>query len=151
MADATIRTAIITDLPFIYRCDLAYMREFAPDHVTGWALAIDRQLETWTHNLHRCFVIEVGDEAAGLVLWTPETNVPEKAVIVTIHIIEKFRRSGLGKRVLRMAIEDAKVNGFPIMTLGVDRKNPARKLYKKAGFVYTHEDDSYLYFELRSS
>ena len=150
MADATIRTAIATDLPFIYRCDLAYMREFSPDQVTGWAIEIDRQLETWTHNLHRCFVIEVSDEAAGLVLWIPEEEAPGKAVIVTIHVIEKFRRRGLAKRLLKTAVENAKLNGFLVMTLGVDRKNPARKLYEEVGFVYTHEDDSYLYFELRS-
>jgi len=56
----------------------------------------------------------------------------------------------LAKRVLGKAVEDAKVNGFPVMTLGVDRKNPAKKLYEEAGFVYTHEDDTYLYYELRS-
>jgi ribosomal-protein-alanine N-acetyltransferase len=150
MADTTIREAIATDLPFIYRCDLAYMREFAPDHATGWAIAIDRQLETWTRNLHRFFVIEVAGEAAGFALWVPEKEVPEKAVIITVHVVEKFRRRGLAKRVLERAVQDAKVNGYPVMTLGVDRKNPAKKLYEAMGFVFTHEDDSYLYYEFRS-
>jgi ribosomal-protein-alanine N-acetyltransferase len=151
MEDITIRKAILTDLPFIYRCDLAYMREFAPDHVIGWSTNIDRQLETWTHNFHRFFIVEVVGEAAGIVLWVPEDDKPGEAVIVTIHVIEKFRRRGLAKRVLERAIEDAKENGFPVMTLGVDASNGAKKLYEDVGFVYTHKDDSYLYFKKESA
>jgi ribosomal-protein-alanine N-acetyltransferase len=150
MEDVTIRTATATDLPFIYRCDLAYMREFAKDHYIGWAVAIDRQLKTWTQNLHRLFIIEVAGEAAGDVLWIPRTEAPEKAVIVTINVIEKFRRRGLGKKILERAIEDAKANGFPIMTLEVDKNNPAKKLYEAVGFVFTKEEDVYLSYELRS-
>jgi ribosomal-protein-alanine N-acetyltransferase len=150
MDDVTIRTATATDLPFIYRCDLAYMREFAPNEAVGWAVAIDRQLKTWTENLHRLFIIEVAGEAVGDTLWTPETDAPGKAVIITIHIVEKFRRRGLAKQVLEKAIEDARVNGYPIMTLQVDKKNPAKKLYEAMGFVYTHEDEVYLSYERQS-
>jgi ribosomal-protein-alanine N-acetyltransferase len=150
MEDITIRTATATDLPFIYRCDLEYMREFAPDHAVGWSIKIDRQLETWTQNLHRFFIIEVAGEAAGNALWKPETDAPGKAVVITVHVVTKFRRRGLAKKVLEKAIEDARVNGFPTMTLGVDKKNPARKLYEAMGFVYTHEDEVYLYYEHQS-
>jgi ribosomal-protein-alanine N-acetyltransferase len=151
MADVTIRGAVATDLPFIYRGDLAYMREFAPDHATGWSIAIDRQLETWTQNLHRLFMIEVAGEAAGFALWTPEKEDPKAAVIVTVHVVEKFRRQGLAKRVLERTVEDARTNGYPVMTLGVDKNNPAKKLYEAMGFTFTHEDDVYLYYELRSA
>ncbi|QCO99966.1 GNAT family N-acetyltransferase [Arthrobacter sp. 24S4-2] len=141
-----IRAAEPTDLPMLYRSELQYMREIESDQLERWMQAIDRNLELWTANLPRARVAEADGVPAGIMLWMPLPD--DAAVLVTIHVLPEFRRQGFGWLLLEQFISDALSAGTRTLTLGVHLNNPARALYEQAGFVRTHDEDSYLYYAL---
>lgn len=51
-----------------------------------------------------------------------------------IAVIEKCRGNGIGTRLLKTLIEIAKWDGYASISLSVDSRNPANKLYQKMGF-----------------
>ena len=94
---------------------------------------------------HHIKVVKQGKEVVGAIFWNA---VEEKhhglTNIQDLYIDEKFRRKGLGERLLRSSIEDMKKlyakNDYllrkVIVTTGEYNK-PARNLYEKIGFQLT--------------
>jgi GNAT superfamily N-acetyltransferase len=130
-----------------WRGEVAYMREIEPEHEARWAAATDRHLASWIADLDRTLVLEVDDEPAGYAAWR---LIKGRAVLLTIHVFEGFRRGGRGALLLRAYMNDARTFGCPDLALGVFAGNPAEALYVKHGFRYTHEEDGYRYYELTS-
>jgi ribosomal protein S18 acetylase RimI-like enzyme len=91
---------------------------------------------------HHIKVVKQRREVVGAIFWN---SVEEKhhglTSIQNIYIDEKFRRKGLGERLLRSSIGDMKKlyakHGYSLrkvfVTTGEDNK-PARNLYEKIGF-----------------
>jgi ribosomal protein S18 acetylase RimI-like enzyme len=91
---------------------------------------------------HHIKVVKQRREVVGAIFWN---SVEEKHHSLTniqdLYIDEKFRRKGLGERLLRSSIEDMKKlyakHGYSLrkvfVTTGEDNK-PARNLYEKIGF-----------------
>ena len=58
-------------------------------------------------------------------------DVPELAIAV----IASRRHEGIGRRLLAYLIEASVAQGYPAISLSVNRNNPARGLYESSGFV----------------
>ncbi|MCZ2402520.1 GNAT family N-acetyltransferase [Paenarthrobacter sp. Z7-10] len=144
-ADYSLRAAVITDLPMIYRGELSYMREFEPASEPAWTRALDRNLEMWVTNIDRAAIIEIDGLPLGYYLWMDDGG---KAVLATIHVLPTWRGRGLGTILLMSFISQAHSGGFGTLTLGVHRKNPAQHMYSHAGFTQTHSDADYLFYSL---
>ncbi|HTJ93574.1 MAG TPA: GNAT family N-acetyltransferase [Pararobbsia sp.] len=138
-----IRRAQPTDLPTVYLGELDYIRHVEPENEARWKDAIRWHLQQWTQNLERMFIAERGSEKIGYCFWEAHGDA---AVLASIFVLPHLRRSGLGRRLLDRYIEDAHEQGFGNLTLGVKPDNPARHLYEKAGFLFTHEERGYHHF-----
>ena len=70
-----------------------------------------------------------------------EKNI-EAGDIFTIGVLKKYRRRGIGARLMLHALETLKAKGMTKATLGVDDHNPtkAMRLYEKVGFRVKKKD-----------
>lgn len=102
---------------------------------------VSRYVDGWGRPGDGGAIAEVGDTPVGacwLRLFTAEhhgwgfvrPDVPE----ISLAVAPAWRRRGLGTRLLAAAIEQARERGFPAVSLSVQPDNPARRLYKRAGF-----------------
>lgn len=57
-------------------------------------------------------------------------DIPELAIAV----VPEFRGRGIGTKLLKNLISAARDLNYPALSLSVDRKNPALKLYERFGF-----------------
>jgi len=94
----------------------------------------------------RLTVAEVGRRVVGFVLWSPalepawfDPGVEHWAELCELHVHPRFQRRGIGTRLVREAIRQARRDGFPAMYLETEESNsPARRAYEKAGFRSHH-------------
>lgn len=56
-------------------------------------------------------------------------------------VLPGFRGKGIGTALLKRLIEDAREAGYPALSLSVDVRNPAYKLYCKLGFGCVEQSD----------
>ena len=90
----------------------------------------------------RLTVAEIGGEVVGFVLWSPaletawfDPGVEHWAELCELHVHSRFQNRGIGTRLVRAAIRQARRDGFPAMYLETEESNgPARQAYEKAGF-----------------
>ncbi len=62
---------------------------------------------------------------------TPELSVALQA---------EFRGAGIGTRLLRALLDEARARGVAAVSLSVQDANPARRLYERLGFVPVRDD-----------
>jgi len=134
----SIRRARATDLPTIYAGELDYIRQIEPQQEARWTGGMFWHIKQWTSALDRMFIAQCGEAITGYCFWEDHDNV---AVLASIYVQRDKRGAGLGRRLLTEFISDARAQGYATLTLGVKPDNPARVLYERAGFVYTHDDD----------
>ncbi|TLZ62930.1 MAG: GNAT family N-acetyltransferase [Methanobacteriota archaeon] len=87
-------------------------------------------------------VADVGGCAVGFVLWGPafepawfDRGVTRWAELNELHVHPDFQNRGIGLRLVRAAIGQARAAGFPVMYLMVEADNgKARRVYERAGF-----------------
>lgn len=137
------RTADAADLPFIEAAELEYIRAHEPDQEAAWLAVVDRNRQLWAENLDRTTVAEVSGTPVGYGMWAVLAGT---ATVVTLHVSQAHRRSGLGRRLLDAVGDDVRKSGHDVLALGVHRGNPARHLYETAGFTLTGEDGDHLLF-----
>ena len=143
-----LRAADPTDLPMILRGERQYLQHIEPKSEAGWTAALDRNLELWIANLDRTTVLEANGEPAGYAMWMPRAG---GATLVTMHVLEAYRRHGFGARLLKWFADDAAAAGIRRLDLGVHRENPAQLLYERAGYRRTGEDGDYLLYSRANS
>jgi len=93
------------------------------------------------------FFAEVDDESVGYVgagideKYNLEKNV-QRGDIFTIGVLKKYRRRGIGARLMLHALETLRAKGMTRATLGVDDYNPTKaiRLYEKVGFKVKKKD-----------
>jgi ribosomal protein S18 acetylase RimI-like enzyme len=91
---------------------------------------------------HHIKVVKSDDVPAGWLFWRVESERHHGIVVIDeLWVDEKFRRKGLGEKLLRTSIEDAKNffkrDGFvlkKVLVTTAEDNEPARKLYEKIGF-----------------
>ena len=67
--------------------------------------------------------------------WGGGTLVP-MAGIGAVGTDERYRRQGLGRRMMQDAVELSRELGFAVGGVSTDIGNPARRLYTRSGYVY---------------
>ena len=93
------------------------------------------------------FFAELDGESVGYIgagiddKYNLEKNV-QRGDIFTIGILKKYRRTGVGARLMLHALETFRAKGMTRATLGVDDYNPTKaiRLYEKVGFKVKKKD-----------
>lgn len=156
--DFKIRPAANDDLPFLREMlfEAAAVSEEIRRIGRGNALAlpfIARYLENWGRPHDFALVAETGEKVLVGASWFRlfpgndrgfgfvSAEIPE----LTVAVVERLRGRGVGSKLLEELIEAARKRNFPALSLSVNRKNPAMKLYEKFGFRdagFSRKDDS---------
>ena len=150
MDDFSLRQGVVEDLPFILRAERSYMVAIEPDQLSGWMDGIDRNLALWIQHLARTTVLLVDEAFGGFFMWAVAAD-EDAAVLVTIQVLPEFRRRGFALGLLQVFQELVWAAGLSAIKLGVHERNPARRLYAKAGYRVVGRDGPYLLHELGQS
>lgn len=102
----------------------------------------------------RLTVAELGGRVVGFVLWSPaleaawfEPGVRRWAELCELHVHPRVQNRGIGTRLVRAAVRQARAAGFPAMYLETEGTNAfARRAYEKAGF---REHDRLVRYKIR--
>lgn len=97
----------------------------------------DLKLNPYAHYL----VLEIDEEIGGyLGLWI----TGEEAEIINFYVAKKYQGMGFGKMLLDFALNLCQMSNVKSISLEVRSTNlPARNLYEKFGFVFSHVRKSY--------
>lgn len=98
-------------------------------------------VEAWGRDGDLGFIAETEGQPVGAAWWRLfneddhgygfiEPTVPE----VSIAVAEKMRGQGIGTALLRAIIEQASKQHVSVLSLSVERDNPALRLYERFGF-----------------
>jgi ribosomal protein S18 acetylase RimI-like enzyme len=129
----------------VLRAERAYMRAIEPDAERQWTEALDRNRALWVDALPGTTMLDVDGHPAGYVMWARLDGVP---TVVTIQVLPEYRRRGLGRALLDLAVGQVREQGERRLVLGVHRDNPgAAALYEGAGFARSGTDGDYLLYE----
>lgn len=96
-------------------------------------------------NISTTFVCDAGHELAGVVFLIPSGNPDviypaDWASIRRLGVHPAYRGQGIGRRLMEMCIEQARVNGEKILGLHTSTIMPdARHIYSKLGFSLVRE------------
>ena len=90
----------------------------------------------------RLTVAEIKDRVIGFVLWSRsfetawfDPSVTRWAELQELHVHPDFQNRGIGTRLARAAVHQARSAGFEAMYLETEETNAAaRRAYSKAGF-----------------
>ena len=155
MAAAVIRKASRGDVPFLR--DMVrhayYWRWGAPEtadvpaarYVEGWGRPGDRGLIALDEGFpvgaawYRLFT--AGSPGYGFL----DEETPE----LTIAVVPSRRGRGFGDQLLSALLDQARADGFPAISLSVEKDNPALHLYERFGFQPVKEMDSTLVMRAR--
>jgi ribosomal protein S18 acetylase RimI-like enzyme len=148
------RTATEDDLPFLAEIYMSTRREEVAQ--TGWPA---EEQEAFLRHQHEAqhdhyakayakaerLVIERGGEGIGRLYLLEGA---EEMRIVDIALLPEARGAGIGEAILRDICEDVAGRG-KIVTIHVEKFNPAYRLYERLGFVATEEKGVYDLMEWR--
>jgi GNAT superfamily N-acetyltransferase len=76
--------------------------------------------------------------------WLQTTPAEDAIFVGQLYVEGRFRRQGIGSRVMRAVIDEA-MRERKAVTLAEVKINPARRLYERLGFSVTHEDQHKVY------
>ena len=95
-----------------------------------------------------CFVAESQGDLIGAIWIRHYTEfekgfgyVDSKTPELSMSVVEKYRKQGIGTKLLTKMIEKMIQIGYEQVSLSVDLENYALKLYKKNGFNIVQSDD----------
>jgi len=66
--------------------------------------------------------------------------VDEATPELSVALQAEFRGAGIGTRLLRALLDEARARGVAAVSLSVQDANPARRLYERLGFVPVRDD-----------
>ena len=94
----------------------------------------------------RCLVAEADGKIVGAV-WTrimdDYGHIDNQTPSLAISLYGEYRHQGIGTQLMRRMLEKLKVDGYPCVSLSVQKANYALQLYRKVGFapVADHGDE----------
>ena len=129
-----LRPATEADRDFLYRLHVATIKEYV-EPVWGWDDAFQEARFRQRFDPDECQVIAVDREDVGVLqVERRETEV----FLGNIRIAPGRQRRGLGTAVIQGVLAQAERDGLPV-ALQVLKVNPAKRLYKRLGFVVVQE------------
>lgn len=142
--EITSRKAEGTDIAFL----LHLRNESMDTHLKqmGIHLSDQEHLERVKHGFEGAEIILVNQERAGLLKRKVGGNQVE---LLQFQLLPRFQGKGLGTKVLTEFIQQVKSKGQHL-TLKVLKKNPAKLLYERLGFVVFDEDQHEFYMEFKN-
>lgn len=96
----------------------------------------------------KCLVAEAKGKIIGAV-WTRIMNdyghIDDETPSLAISLYKEYRNMGIGTKMLEKMLELLKKNGYKRVSLSVQKKNYAVKIYLKSGFeIFDENDDEYI-------
>ena len=111
----------------------------------GWDDEYQRRVHSERWVTKSFFRILTDGEAAGTVAIDES---PSHIQFGEFYLLPPFQRRGVGGKVLASVIETSAEKHLPVR-LECLKWNPALSLYKRAGFIVTHESDTHYFMERR--
>ena len=100
----------------------------------------------------RCLVAEVDEVVVGAV-WTrimdDYGHIDNQTPSLAISLYREYRNRGIGTQLLRRMLEKLKADGYPSVSLSVQKANYALQMYRKAGFIPVSDHGDELLMVLR--
>lgn len=68
-------------------------------------------------------------------------NIDDKTPSLAMSILPRYRRKGIGTKLLATFLKAVKGNGYKQLSLSVQKQNYAVEMYRKAGFQIVSETE----------
>lgn len=91
-----------------------------------------------------CFVAEAEGQIIGAVwvrIMEDYGHVDDETPSLAISLLKDYRGCGIGSELMERMIEELRTQGYRKVSLSVQKTNYAVRLYKKAGFEVSHENE----------
>ena len=153
MKEHVIREIRAEEIPLLD--DFLYEAIFIPEGVPAPPRSITRQedLQVYVRDFgkkadDRCLVAEVDGKIVGAV-WTrimeDYGHIADGIPSLAISLYKEYRHQGIGTELLREMLLLLRRDGYPKVSLSVQKANYASKMYQKAGFeVVDVTEEEYL-------
>ena len=86
----------------------------------------------------RCLVAEVDGKVVGAV-WTrimdDYGHIDNQTPSLAISLYKEYRNRGIGTQLMLRMLEKLKADGYPCVSLSVQKANYALQMYRKVGFI----------------
>lgn len=152
-----IRSLERRDIPFLW--EMVYESAFVPEGQKPFPRTIldhpsvAKYVDGWgERNSDIGLIVEKGERPIGAI-WLRlfdevhrgygDDETPE----IGMAILKEFRGQGIGTTLMRMLETQAKNFGYQKLSLSVDPKNPARRLYERCGYIQVGCHETYLIME----
>lgn len=110
---------------------------------------IARYYENWDPDSDFGLILMVDGEYAGAMwmrLFTAENKgygyIADTIPELSISVKPELRGKGLGTKLMRASFKQARKRGYKSLSLSVDKRNPAVRLYQRMGFITREESAS---------
>ena len=153
MKENVIREIHPEEIPLLN--DFLYEAIFIPEGVPAPPRSIieNEDLQVYVRDFgkkadDRCLVAEVDGKVVGAV-WTRMMNdyghIADGIPSLAISLYKEYRHIGIGTDLLREMLQLLKRDGYPQVSLSVQKANYAFRMYQKAGFEVVKEtEEEYL-------
>jgi ribosomal protein S18 acetylase RimI-like enzyme len=153
MKENVIREMRSEEIPLLD--DFLYEAIFIPEGVPAPPRSIieNEDLQVYVRDFgkkadDRCLVAEVGGRIVGAV-WTRIMNdyghIADGIPSLAISLYKDYRNQGIGTELLRKMLQLLRRDGYPQVSLSVQKANYAFRMYQKAGFeVVKGTEEEYL-------
>ena len=149
MKENVIREIRPEEIPLLD--DFLYEAIFIPEGVPAPPRSIieNEDLQVYVRNFgkkadDRCLVAKVGGRIVGAV-WTRIMNdyghIADGIPSLAISLYKDYRNQGIGMELLRKMLQLLRRDGYPQVSLSVQKANYAFRMYQKAGFEVVKETE----------
>ncbi|WP_028481444.1 GNAT family N-acetyltransferase [Pseudovibrio exalbescens] len=136
------RKATEADLPVLLALEERYMAELEPQHYEHWKKAEAANLRRLTDHLPQTHVVELGEQVVGYCNWG---LVRDEPTLLTLYVLQDFRRYGLAARLLELAEEQVTRAGFNRCCFAPVSTHPARVFLERGGYKLVRDDGERLH------
>ena len=153
MEQTAIREIRSEEIPLLN--DFLYEAIFIPEGVPAPPRSIieNEDLQVYVRDFgtkadDRCLVAEVDGKVIGAI-WTRIMNdyghIADGIPSLAISLYKDYRHQGIGSELLREMLQLLRLDGYPQVSLSVQKANYAFRMYLKAGFkVLKETEEEYL-------
>ena len=147
MKESVIREIRSEEIPLLN--DFLYEAIFIPEGVPAPPRSIieKEDLQVYVRDFgkeadDRCLVAQVDGKVVGAV-WTRVMNdyghVADGVPSLAVSLFKDYRNQGIGTELLREMLQLLRRDGYPQVSLSVQKANYAFRMYRKAGFEVLKE------------